>query len=146
MQGLMARYGQSKFTLSFTNRVSPADYTHPSREYLTARWTDALACGAVVAGIPPRSATTAKLLWPGALLDIGTTDFEQGLHLIAEAVSSWAPDMAAKNHQKALERLDWRWRFLELSDAFGVTPNLLKQETNRLETLLDRPPAHAADS
>ena len=39
---------------AFSNAVSPAPYTHPSREYLTGRWTDSLASGATTAGITPR--------------------------------------------------------------------------------------------
>ena len=52
---LMKILSRAKFTLSFSNSVSPSVQTHPHRQYLTARWTDALAAGAIVAGIPPRS-------------------------------------------------------------------------------------------
>src|SRR6185312_13063405 len=54
-QTLMKKLGQTKFTLSFSNNVSPGTQTHPDRQYLTARWTDALSAGATVAGIPPKS-------------------------------------------------------------------------------------------
>ena len=50
---LCARYARAKFVLAHSNIVAPASYTHPSKEYISARWTDALAAGSVVAGIPP---------------------------------------------------------------------------------------------
>jgi hypothetical protein len=46
---------RAKFVLAFSNRVHQAGYTHPEREYLTARWVDSLAHGAVIAGIAPQS-------------------------------------------------------------------------------------------
>ena len=75
---LMERLSRAKFTLSFSNAVSPASYTHPTREYLTGRWTDALASGAVVAGIAPACAATAELLWPAATLELATVDRADG--------------------------------------------------------------------
>ena len=62
--------GRAKFVLAFSNLHSPAEYTHPTREYLTGRWTQALAGGATVAGIAPRCRATRELLWDGALLSL----------------------------------------------------------------------------
>ena len=44
---------KTKFALAFSNRVSPEGHTHPEWEYITGRWTDVLASGVSVAGIPP---------------------------------------------------------------------------------------------
>ena len=58
----MESLGQAKFALAFSNAVSGADYTHPTREYVTARWTDPVnrkkmsAVGASGAGAPDRAA------------------------------------------------------------------------------------------
>jgi hypothetical protein len=125
---LMTRLSRAKFTLSFSNAVNPAGYTHPTRQYLTGRWTDALASGAVVAGIRPECAATDSLLWPGATLDLDTVELSQGIRRIVDAVSCWHPQIARDNHRKALERLDWRWRFRELAHALGVTSERLDAE------------------
>ena len=122
---LVQTFSRSKYTLSSTNLVSPSVQTHPTREYLTARWTDALAAGATVAGIPPRSETVQELLWPEALLDLRTTKIDEALDILVADVRRWNPARAALNHARALERLDWRWRFLELAQAFSrKTPTL----------------------
>lgn len=58
----------AKLVLAFSNLVSPAPYTHPTRDYLTGRWMDALAAGCLVAGTAPAAATST--LWDGATLEI----------------------------------------------------------------------------
>jgi hypothetical protein len=127
---LMRSLSQAKFVLAFSNAVSPAPYTHPTREYLTGRWTDALASGATAAGIAPRCAATDELLWPGALLELPTTERGPGIEQIAAAVESWDPQTALDNHRHALERLDWRWRFRELAAALQI-------ESARLDSALE---------
>ncbi len=131
-QEVMARFARAKFTLSFTNRVSPAPYTHPTREYLTGRWTDALASGATVAGIPPDCASARELLWPGATLDLGTVDRAQGTNRVRQAVAEWRPERARLNYLRALERLDWRWRFRQLAATIGAPAPRLDAELGRL--------------
>lgn len=133
---LMERLSRAKFTLSFSNAVSPASYTHPTREYLTGRWTDALASGAVVAGIAPACAATAELLWPAATLELATVDRADGVQQIVDAVSAWKPQTARDNHRKALERLDWRWRFGELAAALGLESERLGAELGALQAAL----------
>jgi hypothetical protein len=134
-RALMNAFAQTKLTLSFSNSVSPASYTHPSREYVTARWTDALASGATVAGIPPRSPSVSELLWPEALLDIGSADRDEGLAAIERAVRAWSPASARRNLSMALQRLDWRWRFKRLQESLGVKAERLETE---LAALRDR--------
>jgi hypothetical protein len=129
-------YRQTKFLLAFSNAVNPTAYTHPTRQYLTARWTDALACGAIVAGIPPKEPSIERLLWDGAILNLGSVRIEDGLQVIADAVKSWSAEDAKKNHEYALKRLDWRWRFEVIADVLNESPmrlhhelQLLKQQT-----------------
>ena len=130
---LMRKYGESKFLLAFSNTVDSSFYTHPTRAYLTTRWTDGLAAGAVIAGIAPKSPTADRLLWPAATLDFGGTDRDEGLSILAAAVKSWRPEQAAANYTMAMERLDWRWRFAAIAAALGESPVRLATELEQLK-------------
>jgi hypothetical protein len=136
-RSLMELLRDSKFTLAFSNLVAATDYTHPLREYITGRWTDALAAGATVAGIPPRSDSVRSLLWAEALLDLGTAGRAEGLEVIARAVREWTPMRARVNYLKSLERLDWRWRFKEIARALGVRAPLLDAELTRIGQIVN---------
>jgi hypothetical protein len=129
---LMGRLARAKFVLAFSNAVSPAPYTHPTRDYLTGRWTDSLASGAVVAGIAPKAAAARELLWPNATLELSTTEPAAGIEQIVAAARSWDPELARDNHLAALRRLDWRWRFQELAGALGVQSEKLEKELELL--------------
>jgi hypothetical protein len=136
-QWLMSLFARTKFTLSFSNVVSPSIQTHPRREYITARWTDALGGGAVVAGVPPRTPIVHDLLWPGALLDLESTEARAGLDRLEAALRAWTPDVAVRNHRMALERLDWRWRFERIAKALGISPAPLNRELLALRAALE---------
>jgi hypothetical protein len=136
-QSLRAALRSAKFTLSFSNKVSPAGYTHPTREYLTPRWTDALAAGAIVAGISPKCQTSATLLWPEAVLELDTTDLDVGVRVVADAVQQWTPARARTNYQRALERLDLRWRFDQMARVAGWQTGALSFELQRLQDTAD---------
>lgn len=138
---LTAAFSEAKFTLSFSNSANPTLYTHPRRQYITARWTDALAAGAIVAGVPPRSPSVTALLWPEAMLDLASIERAAGLEVIAGAAKAWTPARAQYNWRMALERLDWRWRFEKLRDALGITAPRLDAE---LAEIRQRIAAHAA--
>jgi hypothetical protein len=133
-QALLARtFSNAKFTLSFSNVVSPAGYTHPTREYLTARWTDALAAGAVVAGIRPKSAATRSLLWPEATLELpSAAPTPEALQQLRKAVELWTPERARHNHRIARQNLDWRWRLQELAHTLNVQAPRLQAEITLL--------------
>ena len=135
-RGLMGMLSNAKFTLAFSNRVSPGAQTHPKREYITGRWTDSLAAGATVAGIPPRSESVQSLLWPEALLDIGTVNPTEGLKMIGSMVRAWAPDRARFNYIRSLETLDWRLRFKPLADTLDVRSLRLDTELARLTKVI----------
>jgi hypothetical protein len=135
-RSLMDTLSKAKFTLSFSNRVSPNPQTHPHREYVTGRWTDALAAGATVAGIPPHTETVRSLLWPEALLDLGTVELNEGLQLIARAVDQWSPDHARLNYLRSLEHLDWRWRFRQLAAALDMGSDRLDMELDNIRDML----------
>jgi len=138
-RGLMGMLSNSKFALAFSNRVSPEGHTHREREYITGRWTDALASGATVAGIPPRSESVHSLMWPEALLDIGTVVQAEGLKVIASAAREWSPERAQVNYIRSLETFDWRWRFKTLADALETRSSKLDSELARLQSLIRSP-------
>ena len=135
-RGLMGMLGKTKFALAFSNRVSPGVNTHPKREYITGRWTDSLASGAAVAGVPPRSESVQSLLWTGALLDLGTVNQAEGLRVIASAAQEWTPERAQFNYLKSLERLDWRWRFKTLAEVLGTHSLRLDTDLARLTNVV----------
>jgi hypothetical protein len=143
---LMAAFAKTKFTLSFSNTVNPLHYTHPTRSYITGRWTDALAAGATVAGVPPDSVPVRQLLWPEALLDLGTIERDAGLAVVRRAVELWTPERARINHLNALERLDWRRRFERIAAALELDAPALREETLELDRRVEalRSPVLAA--
>jgi len=132
---MMGFLRDAKFTLAFSNLVATTAYTHPKREYITGRWTDALAAGAAVAGIPPRSESVHSLLWPDALLDLETASRTEGLEVIAAAVREWTPSRARVNYLRSLERLDWRLK--QIAGALGVQARSLDAELVRLSQIID---------
>lgn len=109
MQALWEAERRARVVLAFSNLVSPASYTHPTLEYVTPRWADALASGASTAGVLPRTATAATL-WPGSSIEV-PLDVRSGVETIAEALSGWTTDTVRRNRAGALTVLDWRHRF-----------------------------------
>lgn len=110
----------AKSVLAFSVRASPTSYTHPTKDYITARWLDALAWGAVVVGQRPDSAATEELLWEGATLDLSPTDVDAGLSTLRNALPTFTQENAKANVLSALERLDWRHRFKTMLDCMGT--------------------------
>lgn len=136
-RGLMAFLSDAKFTLASSNRVSRSIQTHPNREYITGRWTDSLASGASVAGIPPRSESVRSLLWPEALLDMKSVDPSESLEAIAAAVKGWTPELPRLNYRKSLEFLDWRWRYKRIADLLNIRSPRLEAELTRIRGMID---------
>lgn len=118
---VMAAYAATKFVIAHTNLASADVHTHRVREYITGRWTDALACGATVAGIQPRNDDSfRRLFWPGATLDFDRIDLRHNMQALAEAVAAWSPERARRNHLMALERLDWRHSLKRIGNAVSA--------------------------
>jgi hypothetical protein len=138
-QRLLLRYmKQSKFLLAFSNLVSPMSYTHPHKEYISARWTDALGCGCVVAGIPPKSDFTYQEYFDDdAILELPSIDRNDSIEILKQAVREWTPNRALRNRQSALRRLDWRWRFKEIANAAGVEWPRLNAELNAIHDAIN---------
>lgn len=133
MRALQTQIARAKFVLAFSNRVSPASYTHPTREYLTGRWPDALASGATVAGVAPDTEVARTLLWPEATTYVDPDSTDHGWTQVAQAVGDWTPQRSRTNHLHALERFDWRWRTASVAQDFGIMPATLAREITRLE-------------
>ncbi len=129
---LMRVYSASKYLLAFSNLANREAWTHPVRDYVTGRWVDALACGSVVAGIPPRGLSATELLWPEATLDLKTVERKEGLRILADAISGWTEAVPYHNYSMALQKLDWRWRFEHIARTFGIAPAPLVEELARL--------------
>ncbi|MBM7499212.1 hypothetical protein JOD52_000052 [Brachybacterium muris] len=124
---------RSKFVLAFSNLVSPADYTHPTRDYVTGRWTDALGAGAIVVGVAPRAAD--RTLGPASTIEIDSLDLSRGIAQICEAVERWSPSIPEQTHAHARATLDWRWRIHEIALALGLAPSArFQDELSELET------------
>jgi hypothetical protein len=119
---------QAKFVLAFSNQAHTSAYTHPLREYITARWVDSLAQGAIVAGVPPESAASQHLLWEGATLDLGGVSRSKGLERLALALHQWTPSMALRNSAEARRRLDWRHRLKTIAQDLEICPCTLNEE------------------
>jgi hypothetical protein len=136
-RSLMQDYcGRAKFMVAHSNLAAPAPYTHPTKEYITARWTDALASGASIAGVPPRSELDL-IDCPGGLLSFDRIDLEHNIEAIAAAAADWKPYQPLVNHLHALKTLDWRWRFARLADYLGLDPAPLRADLQRLKARID---------
>lgn len=129
---LRAALLRTRSVLAFSNLVSPASYTHPTRDYLTGRWTDALAAGAVVVGAAPAGAADA--LWASATAEISPTDPRSGLEQVARLSEQWTPQTARAHQLMARRHLDWRHRLRRLCEVMEIPePPLLARELRLLE-------------
>ncbi|WP_299832295.1 hypothetical protein [uncultured Roseobacter sp.] len=134
---LMRCIGQVRYVIAHSNLAAPAHYTHPTQDYITARWTDALAAGAVVAGIPPDQDRSVDLLWPEALLTFDTIDLTANVQRLVQARANWTDRIPLLNHRMALARLDWRWRLKALVDQLGIDAPKLTGEMSRIAARLE---------
>ncbi|MDC8753609.1 glycosyltransferase [Erythrobacter sp. sf7] len=135
-KSVMRVLAKSRYLIAHSNLAAPAPYTHRREEYITARWTDALACGAVVAGVQPRSDRSFdRLLWSGAFLDFDRIDLKYNIAALKEARAAWRPEVASLNYRNALAKLDWRWRLRELLNSMGIdVPPILAKELVELSS------------
>lgn len=132
-RGIMAAYGRAKYLIAHSNLTSVEANTHKTKEYITARWTDALASGCSVAGLQPtRDSSYRDLFWPGATLEFDRVDLRHNMSALAEAVAAWTPEQARHNHRMALQRLDWRHSLGKIADAVSVGAPALDADLARI--------------
>lgn len=136
--GIMKR---AKFILCFSNAVDSSPYTHPTKEYITGRWTDALASGAVVVGTVPKCINVSNLFWNTATINIQSTSRDVIVDAIKEATLTWSEELATTNKINALSKLDWRWRFKEIANVFEMDVIRLDTELSKIENIISK---HAA--
>ncbi|WP_157085852.1 glycosyltransferase family 1 protein [Devriesea agamarum] len=120
--------GSARAVLAFTNLLSPASYTHPTKDYLTGRWTDALAHGCVVVGAVPSASAARQLVPEWASIRIPHDDPAAGVQLVAEASHSWTPHLAKRIHRHARHQLDWRHRFAVIARDLDIQAPKLERE------------------
>ncbi|MEM6635716.1 MAG: hypothetical protein AAF667_07470 [Pseudomonadota bacterium] len=75
-------------------------------------------------------------LWSGALCGFQSERPSLELARLVKAVAKWMPEHAARNHARALAKLDWRWRLLKIADFAGTRPKALTDDIARLRARL----------
>ncbi len=132
-------YGATKYVLAHSNFADTSKYTHPTKEYITGRWTDALACGAVIIGQQPLSDPAfSELMWEGATVNICNSELDN-LDSYLNELKLWTPKIAKINHVNALKTLDWRWRIFEIAKYFDLDKKSMMDEINDLrQTIKNR--------
>ena len=128
-------YSQSKVVIAHSNIASPVSYGHASKEYITARWTDSLACGASIAGVQPLQ-DIDLVNWDGALIHFDQIDLEENLLQISEFLQNWTAKNAETNKLEALRRLDWRWRFDLIARRLECGTQILDHELSSLQSTI----------
>jgi hypothetical protein len=132
-------YRRAKYILAHSNLATPKPYVHPSKEYITGRWTSAIACGAVVAGVQPLTDPVFQdILWPEAWLHTESFDPEAFSPLLADACANWRPEIAQTNQLMALRRFDWRLKFRDIAAVFDRRFPVLQQELALLDAEIAR--------
>lgn len=124
---LMAALSRSRMTMAWSNAHSPARYTHPTREYISGRWTDAMSRGTQVLGIPPDCAAAELLPVEGLVIPDSTREADV-VEAAAAAAQSWTPAVARRIRAHAVARLDWRHRFDTIRTVLGLHAPLLDAE------------------
>jgi hypothetical protein len=112
---LTRRLPEARCVMAHSNFADDERYTHPTKEYLTARWTDAFACGCMVAGAQPRTDPLFARIDPGAVIDLDLGAADHGFSQLCAELGSWNAQTPRRIHEMALRELDWRWRIRDLA-------------------------------
>jgi len=133
MVSLFSYYRRAKFTIAHTNLISAHGSTHPTKDYITARWTDSAASGTTVVGVQPKTDSAMQdLLWPEGLVHLESVEPEHVVERVRDALEAWTPERARLNYVNALERLDWRWRLREIARRLDWPTAVLDAELEQL--------------
>ena len=127
----------AKYVTLFSNLVSQRGGAHPTKEYFTGLWANALASGASVIGIAPHSDRSfSDILWDGALIDVGSTDRGKFQSELRRAIANWSKDQPRRNYLRSLERLDWRWRIKTLCEHLATDTDALKSQLDEIQEFI----------
>lgn len=120
---------RSRGVLAFTNLVDSTTYTHPTKEYVTGRWVDSLAFGALPVGRRPMTATAQRLVPDQLSIEIDPYHLDVGMAQIKRWLAGYSPESSRKARLHALQHLDWRYRFATIARTLGVgaSPTLLTE-------------------
>ncbi|TWE11993.1 hypothetical protein [Rudaeicoccus suwonensis] len=130
-QAVRDHLGRSRVVLASGNLASPTQYGHPTRDYLSARFTDAVAAGTLIAGARP-ACSASDLIPDEAWIDIDVTSRARGLSAIMDAVRGHTDRTVAVLRSAALERLDWRYRLEQIRRDLDVASPTLDRELSDL--------------
>lgn len=132
---VMRQLARSRAVLASSSLASPSDYSHPSRDYISARFTDAVACGTRIAGTRPRC-RAADLIPPQAWIELPPAPPTEGARVLAAALASDDSGTAQTLRRSALEHLDWRHRLAVVTRDLDVDAPLLTTELAEIDRLL----------
>lgn len=125
-------YARNRVVLASGNASSPATYTHPTKEYVTGRWTDAFANGCLVAGTPPACGAAEILLPQDGLIHTPPSDVAAGMHAIRRHLDQES-DASVHLRRFALLQLDWRHRLKRIFSIAGTDTRVLDEEIKQLQ-------------
>lgn len=128
-----SRLARAKVVLASGNAASPAAYTHPRRDYISARFTDAIASGTPIAGQPPDCEAARRLLPERGLVWLDLDSPTATIAALRAAVAEWTPELARALQDHALREMDWRHRLGQISAALAVTTPTLQREQQQLD-------------
>jgi hypothetical protein len=127
---------QARCVMAHSNLAHAVSYTHPSKEYMTARWTDAFACGCIVAGVQPRSDPLFASVDPEAVAEIGPDAGPDSLSALRSAAERWTPELGRRIHEMALGRFDWRWRLRRIAERMEISATALDADIGQITARL----------
>ncbi len=127
----------TKYVTLFSNLVSQRGGGHPTKEYFTGLWANALASGASIIGIAPHSDRSfSDMLWEGAVIDVGSPDRDKFQSELRRAIANWSKDQPRRNYLRSLERLDWRWRIKTLCEHLATDADALKSQIDEIQEFI----------
>ena len=127
---------KAKAVLAHSNLVDGATYTHPLKEYMTARWTDSFACGCMVVGTQPTGDPLFGRVSDEAVLHLDPGAKDGGMEDIAAALRNWTPARAQAIHEMTLREFDWRWRIRDIARRLELPTSRIDADLGQIERRL----------
>lgn len=128
----------AKSVLAFSNLLDGSTYTHPTKEYVTGRWLDALASGAAIGGVFPSTETAMSLVPESGRFAVNPQDRGRGLGEVKSWLQDWNEEKASVLRKHALAHLDWRHRLASIDAHFSIGSRQLNEELQQLGEISSR--------